>query len=100
MKLPSIERQHLNSLHSHISQLIASDRPDMNKRAQKSARKALKRNAQTTVQKPFDDEECLELEVTPFELAKTPGKQKGCSQVMTRSQNKRKKKTQKRRRLD
>jgi len=92
VKIPSIERQHLNSLHSHISQLLASDRPDLNKRAQKSARKALKRNAQTTVQKqPFDEDEDIELEVTPFDLAKTPGKQKGCSQVMTRSQNKRKK---------
>jgi hypothetical protein len=75
VKLPSIERQHLNSLHSHISQLLAQEKPDLNKRAQKSARKALKRNAQTTVQKPFDDEEDgFELEVTPFDLAKTPGK--------------------------
>lgn len=49
VKLPSIERQHLNSLQSHISLLLASEKNDLNKRALKSARKSIKRVVQTTV---------------------------------------------------
>jgi len=104
-KLPSIERQHLNSLQSHISFLLASEKNDQNKRILKSARKSIRRVVQTTIQKVNEDENEDLLEVTPFDLPKTPGKRGGqLSQVMTRSQIKRKRKTgasaHKRRRID
>ena len=79
VKLPSIERQQINSLQSHISKLLTEPVDLLGKRYSKSAKKSVKKLAilNTTQKEATEVEyELEESDVTPFDCIKTPGKGK------------------------
>ena len=81
VKLPSIEKQQINALQSHISQLvIISNEPATFGKRQVYRKSSGKRDIQTTGQKQYqlnESEYCeQDNEITPFDFLKTPAKGK------------------------